>query len=162
AQRSAHQEAIGHLTKGVEVLQTLPDTPERTQQDLLLHVALGVSLMAVKGRAAPEVEWVYTRAWALCQQVGAPPQLFPVLRGLYLFYLNCGHRQTAQDLAEQLLRQAERQPEVAPRMLGHYLLPLALFPQGILEDAVCHLEQAIAAYDRQQHGHLVHAYGIDL
>jgi adenylate cyclase len=47
-------------------------------------------------------------------------------------------------------------------MLGHYLLPLALFPQGILEDAVCHLEQAIAAYDRQQHGHLVHAYGIDL
>src|SRR5712691_8269310 len=62
AQRSAHQEAVGHLTKGVEVLQTLPDTPERTQQDLLLHVALGVSLMAVKGRAAPEVERVYTRA----------------------------------------------------------------------------------------------------
>ena len=114
AQRSAHQEAVGHLTTGVEVLQTLPDTPERRQQDLQLHVALGVSLMAVKGRAAPEVERVYTRARALCQQVGDTPQLFPVLRGLFLFYLNCGQRQTAQELAEQLLRQAERQPEVGP------------------------------------------------
>jgi predicted ATPase len=162
AQRSAHQEAIGHLTKGVEVLQTLPDTPARTQQDLLFHVALGVSLMAVKGRVAPEVERVYTRARALCQQVGDTPQLFPVLRGLFLLYLNCGQRQTAQDLAEQLLRQAERQPEVAPRMLGHYLLGLVLFGRGALRDAARHFAQAIAAYDLQEHRQLAHVYGIDL
>src|SRR5262249_58996828 len=133
--QSAHQEAIGHLTKGVEVLQTLLDTPERMQQDLLLHVALGMSLMAVKGRAAPEVEQVYTRARALCQQIGDTPQLFSVLRGLCLFYLNCEQRQTAQDLAEQLLRQAERQPGVAPRMLGHYLLGLILFQRAVLTHA---------------------------
>jgi predicted ATPase len=162
AQRSAHQEAVGHLTKGVEVLQTLPDTPERTQQDLLLHVALGVSLMAVKGRAAPEVERVYTRARALCQQVGDTPQLFPVLRGLFLFYLNRGQQQTAQELAEQLLRQAERQPEVAPRMLGHYLLGQALFSRGALGEAMRHFAQAIAAYNPQEHRPLAHVYGIDL
>jgi predicted ATPase len=144
------------------VLQSLPDTPERTQQDLLLHVALGVSLMAVKGRAAPEVERVYTRARALCQQVGDTPQLFPVLRGLFLFYLNCGQRQTAQDLAEQLLRQAERQPEIAPRMLGHYLLGQVLFIRGALGDAAQHFEQAIAAYNLQEHRQLAHVYGIDL
>ena len=33
-QRSANVEAIGHLTKGLELLKTLPDTPERTQQEL--------------------------------------------------------------------------------------------------------------------------------
>src|SRR5207245_776416 len=109
--RSAHQEAIGHLTKGVEVLQTLPDTPERTQQELLLHVTLGVSLVTVHGYAVPEVERVYTRARALCQQVGDTPQLFQVLRGLVMLYLVGGQMQTAQDLAEWLLRQAERQPE---------------------------------------------------
>jgi class 3 adenylate cyclase/tetratricopeptide (TPR) repeat protein len=162
AQRSAHQEVIGHLTKGVEALQTLPDTPERTQQDLLLHVALGVSFMAVKGRAAPEVERVYSRARALCQQVGDTLQLFPVLRGLVLFYLNCGQRQTAQDLAEQLLRQAERQPEAAPRMLGHYLLGQVLFIGGALGEAARHFEQAIATYNLQEHRQLAHVYGIDL
>src|SRR4029434_3309012 len=33
-QRSAHQEAIAHWTKGLELLQTLPDTPERRLQEL--------------------------------------------------------------------------------------------------------------------------------
>src|SRR5262249_39550440 len=55
-QRSAHAEAISHLTKGLEVLQALPDTPERTQQELLLQTTLGPALMAVKGYAALEVE----------------------------------------------------------------------------------------------------------
>ena len=33
-ERSANLEAIAHLTKGLELLKTLPDTPERAQQEL--------------------------------------------------------------------------------------------------------------------------------
>ena len=54
--RSAYQEAISLLTKGLELLKTLPDTPERTQQELTLQLALGDALIAVKGYTAPEVE----------------------------------------------------------------------------------------------------------
>ena len=32
-----------HLTKGLELLKTLPDTPERTQQELTLQLALGTA-----------------------------------------------------------------------------------------------------------------------
>ena len=39
-ERSANLEAIGHLTARLEVLKMLPDTPERTQQELTLHTAL--------------------------------------------------------------------------------------------------------------------------
>src|SRR5262249_24034633 len=42
-ERSAHVEAISHLTKGLELLKMLPETPERTQQALPLHIALGAS-----------------------------------------------------------------------------------------------------------------------
>ena len=52
--RSAHREAISHLTKALELLKTLPDTPERTQQELTLQIALGLALMATKGFAAPK------------------------------------------------------------------------------------------------------------
>src|SRR5262249_49525027 len=62
AQRSAYVEAISHLTKGLELLQPLLDTPERTQQELRLQLALAVPLMATRGFTAPEVESVYTRA----------------------------------------------------------------------------------------------------
>ena len=70
---------LAHLTKGLELLKTLPDTPERAQQELTLQLALGAALVAVKGYAAPEVEKTYTRARELCQQLGETPQLFPVL-----------------------------------------------------------------------------------
>jgi class 3 adenylate cyclase len=37
-ERSANQEAIRHLTRGLEVLSVLPETPEHLQQELLLLV----------------------------------------------------------------------------------------------------------------------------
>ena len=55
-ERSANVEAVAHLTKGLELLVTLPDTPERAQQELGLQTTLGPALMATKGYAAPEVD----------------------------------------------------------------------------------------------------------
>jgi class 3 adenylate cyclase len=68
--RSTHLEAISHLRTGLAVLQTLPETAERIQQELLLQIRLGQALMMTKGFAAPEAEHAYARressvsAWA--------------------------------------------------------------------------------------------------
>src|SRR5262245_45792684 len=78
-ERSANIEAISHLTRGLAVLKTLPDTTERARQELTLQLALNDALFAVKGYAAPEVGTAMTRARQLCQQLGETPQLFPVL-----------------------------------------------------------------------------------
>lgn len=64
---SANQEAITHLTKGVELLETLPDTPERAEKELELQIALGNALIAAKGYASAEVEQTYSRARELYQ-----------------------------------------------------------------------------------------------
>jgi class 3 adenylate cyclase len=108
-QRSADPEAVQHLTVGLELLVTLPETPVRAQQDLDLQIALGPALMATKGHAAPEVEQTYARAQTLCAQVGETPQLFPTLRGLCRFYRNRGVLPTARELGEQLYRLAQRE-----------------------------------------------------
>lgn len=94
--QSAYVEAIRHLTRGLEVLHTVPDTPERTQQDLQLHLTLGASLTVTRGWGAPKVAHAYGRARELCQQLGDPPQLFPVLWGLWSFDLLRAAYQTAQ------------------------------------------------------------------
>ena len=102
-ERSANLEAIGHLTKGLEVLATLPETRERTQQELALLTTLGPAMIVIKGYGAPEVEDTYLRARELCQQVDDPAQRFPVVRGLWNRYLMRAEHQQARELGEQLL-----------------------------------------------------------
>jgi predicted ATPase len=80
-------EALAHLTAGLSLLPLLPATPARTQQELVLQLALGPVLAATKGNAAAEVGQVYTRARTLCQEIGDTPHHFPVLVGLWRFAL---------------------------------------------------------------------------
>ncbi len=82
---SANVEAIGHLTKGLEVLRALPDTPERARLELPMLIALGGPLIATKGYAALELADAYTRAQRLCERLGESVQLFTVLRGCAIF-----------------------------------------------------------------------------
>src|SRR5262249_1546344 len=44
-QRSAHAEAVAHLTQGLAVLETLPPTPARARQELAFQTALGQALI---------------------------------------------------------------------------------------------------------------------
>jgi predicted ATPase len=130
AQRSAHTEAIAHCTKGLEVLKTLPNTPERLQQELTFHITLGAALIATQGRAAPEVEYVYARAQELCQQVEASSQLFEALASLWSFYIARSELQTARALGEQLLNLARSLNN--PRFVesAYYALGATLFCLG--------------------------------
>src|SRR5262249_48757643 len=108
SERSAHMEAIAHLRQGLELLKTWSETPERSQQELRFLIALGVSLRATKGYAAPEMKETYTRARQLCQHLEDAHQIFPVLRGLHGYYHNRAELQTAHILGEQLLAVAQQ------------------------------------------------------
>ena len=160
-ERSAHLEAISHLTKGLELLQVLPDTPERTQQEVVLQITLGPVLMATKGFAAPEVEHTYTRAHELCQQVGETPQLVPVLLGLWRLYYVRAQLKTARELGEQLLSLAQHRQDRTLLLEAHSALGQTLCILGELAPALTHLEQAITLYDPQQHHSLAFRYGYD-
>jgi hypothetical protein len=75
-------EAINHLNKGLEVLKTLPETSERTRDELSLLIPLGPALIAMKGYTSAEVVHVYNRAYELCRDGGEEEQRFSVLTGL--------------------------------------------------------------------------------
>ena len=118
--RSAHQEAVNHLTKGLEITEKLPETPERIRRELHLQTALGPALIAIKGYGAENVEKAYGRARHLCRLIGDAPELGSVLIGLEAFYLLRAELQTAKDLAEQVLALAQRtlEPRGQPTALG--------------------------------------------
>jgi predicted ATPase len=81
-ERSAHVEAISHLRQGLALLQTLPETRERVQREVDMHINLGASLIAIKGWAAPDVGETYTYARQLCAHLEDPYQLRSIYRSL--------------------------------------------------------------------------------
>jgi predicted ATPase len=129
-ERSAHVEAMSHRTKGLEVLKTMPDNLERTQQELLMLTTLGPALIATRSYAAPEVAQAYTRARELCQQMGETPQLFSVLWGLAWFYLVRAEPKTARELGEQFFSLAQRLQDPALILEAHRALGQTLFYLG--------------------------------
>ena len=148
---SAHIEAIAHLTKGLEILKTLSDTPERARQELDLQLTLGPALTATKGNGAPDVERAYARARELCQQLGETPQLFPALLGLRAIYFMRAEFHRARELGEQLLGLAQSIQDPTLLLEAHRAHGTTLFFLGELIPAQSHLEQSIALYDPLQH-----------
>jgi predicted ATPase len=161
SQRSANVEATSHLITALELLKTLPDTPERTRQELTLQVTLGVPLRATKSFAAPEVGQVYARARELCQYTGETSQLFPVLRGLWEFYELQAEYQMARELGEQLLTLAQHVQDPPLLLAAHNVLGDTLFWLGEFAVSREHLEQGITLYDPKQHRLHAFLYGYD-
>jgi predicted ATPase len=103
---------------------------------------------------APEVERIYTRAYALCQQVSEAPQLAATLQGPRHFYQTSGQYQTAHTLARRLLALAQSHQDRALLMEAHMAMGLTLLPLGAFTAARDHLEQALAYRDPALRQHL--------
>jgi DNA-binding winged helix-turn-helix (wHTH) protein/tetratricopeptide (TPR) repeat protein len=150
SEHSAHMEAVVHLTRGLEVLQTLPETMERARCELGLYLTLGPSLSVTRGHGVPEVGHAWTRARELCEQVGDILQMSGVLQGLFAFHLVQGKLQTALELAEELLGLARREPDGFLYFEAHFEMGVALFFRGALVLAQGHFERAMAISNPQQ------------
>jgi predicted ATPase len=149
-QLSAYQEGRAHLTRGLELLMTLPESPERARQELALQLALGIAWMTT-AVPAPEMEKAVTRARELCRQTGKTSQLCQVLGGLSILHYVRAEHQRARELGEEALSLAQRAKDPLHVTLGHWYLGFILFCLGEYTTARAHLEQMISFYEPQQH-----------
>jgi class 3 adenylate cyclase/predicted ATPase len=150
-ERSAYGEAIRQLSTAVALLEPLPNTPERSRQELVVQMTLGPALMATKGGGAPEVERLYARARELCERVGEPSEMFRVLWGVWYGYNLRGEYQRARELGEELLSLAQRVQDPDLLLEAHHALWAILFYGGELAAARSHLEQGLRLYEPQRH-----------
>jgi hypothetical protein len=95
-QRSANEEAIGHLTAGLTQLEQLPETPDRAKQELTIQRLLGQANMAARGYASPGVIQAFSRARELCAAIGGDGSIGPVLFGIWIFGLTAGYHNIAR------------------------------------------------------------------
>jgi predicted ATPase len=149
--RFAYQEAVGLARRGIELLGRLPETADRTAQELCLHLTLGVPLIATEGYASPAVGSVYLKARELYEQTGDTPDVSEVLWGLWTFYTLRAELNTSREIAQEFLRLAERLPYPGLELRGHWALQITFTHSGEFNLALDHYEKALALYDPKQH-----------
>jgi predicted ATPase len=88
--RDAFQEALGHFAKGVELLKNLPDTPERSQQELLLHMAVA------------DTEAYFLKAIDIARQQQAKSLELRAVVGLSRLWQQQGKKAEAQHLLAEI------------------------------------------------------------
>jgi adenylate cyclase len=145
---SAHQEAIVHLTQGLALLMTMPDTPDRAEKELALLMTLNMAWLGVPG---PEWENACNRAIELCRQTGDIPQLSRIMGDLSIIYYVRSELHRARELAEEGLNLAQDTGDPLFVALSHWYLGFIHFATGEYSTAREHLEQVVTFYDPKKH-----------
>jgi predicted ATPase/class 3 adenylate cyclase len=154
--RSAAAEAVDRLSRGLEILQSLPEGCDRDRRELDLQVALGSASLAAKGWGSRDMGRAYTRAYELCQVVDDAWQRVLTLYGLFIFRENRGQLNAALVVAEELLRLAQAQEDVAFKLLGHRLIGNVQVFLANFDAALPHLREAVVNYDPLKHSFPTH------
>ena len=161
SRRHAYQETIRHFRRALAVLPHLSDTPDRSQDELALHMALSAPLAAVNGWGNAEVEATYRQAQLLCEQQSDRRRSLPVLFGLWLVYHTRAELAAAHDIATQLLQLTQETQLTNFLMEAQHAMGNTLLRLGDLETARTHLEQSSQNYDPPGHQSLAFDNALD-
>jgi len=162
AESVANLEAIAHLRQGLDLIARTPqDDPDWDRRELALQVALGSPLIAAKGYLSLETNRCYERARDLCHRLDDPPQLFPILFGLWVIHLIRAELVEARATAEDFVRRAEAAQNRVAILSAHRALGSVLLVLGEFSGAQDHLERALKVYDPDRDRSLGHVYTMD-
>jgi hypothetical protein len=150
--RSALTEAIGHLCRGLELLDGLPAAPAYRFERLSLLAALGETLALASGGAAAGVGQALDLARRLCLEVDETPELFPIARGLCDHHLTLADHAGARELAAQCGRLAASTPEPGRLIDAHFCQGASALFVGELAQAHEHLTRSAVLHDVQRGG----------
>jgi transcriptional regulator with AAA-type ATPase domain/tetratricopeptide (TPR) repeat protein len=159
--RSAHGDAIVHLTEALRLLAAQPDAEQRAAQEVAMQLALATSLTAARGYAAPDVGHTLARIRELADGLGDAAQELAVRWSLWRFEISRADFRAAERLAGQMLDLADHQDAVA-HVAVHVAAGVDKFYLGEFSRALEHLRQAVASYDAEQAPAQIARYGQDL
>jgi predicted ATPase len=152
AARSAHNEAVSHLTQGLKLIPNIDDPMMRSKSELLLQTSLANSVRATKGWSTESVKHAYTRALQLCKESGLDEHVVPAVFGLWTWNFVRASLHEAQALAEHLFNYAENGNDAVYKVLAHQALGFTSFAQGKLVSAHAELERSISLCEDSKAG----------
>jgi DNA-binding response OmpR family regulator/class 3 adenylate cyclase/predicted ATPase len=161
-ERSANAEAIGHLTRALQLVQSLAEGPVPARMALELEVMLGQAAIAYHGYAAPQTKEILSRSRMLIDESTELTQKFAILYGVWACSYVGGAFLEQKAAAVELLAEAERHRDTPALCTAHRTFGTTCVITGEFTTGLRHLEQARALYDAEQHARFRYRYGQDI
>jgi class 3 adenylate cyclase/predicted ATPase len=140
---SANVESIESFRKALQLLNALPETPDRNKQEIEIQLALGIPLIAVQGYASAETREAFARARTLCLKLGDVPEYLQTLFGLWGHAWMSGKNDEALQMADEFVSRARAMSEIVPVMVAHRVMGSTLLTVGDFQSSADHFEKAI-------------------
>lgn len=157
----AYPEAASMAERGLKTLGALPESIDRDKLELPLSMTLGISLMATKGYAAPEVVRTHIRSRELSHKLGDTRRLFPVLWALCSAYMIAGRLPQSIEVAHEMVDSAEAGDDPAMLVEALNSLGSTLSYMGRLEESRRHFERILGIYDPARQSFSMTIYLLD-
>jgi class 3 adenylate cyclase/predicted ATPase len=158
---SANVEAIANFRKALQLLNALPETPERTKKEIDIQLALGIPLIAVQGYASAETREAFSRARTLCLRLGNIPEYFPALYGLWGYHWMCAKHDEALPMAEEFLSRSRALSDPVLLMVAHRVMGSTLLTIGDFQSSANHFEETIKLSISKRKQPLYHLYMVE-
>jgi class 3 adenylate cyclase/predicted ATPase len=142
--RSANIEAIGHLTKGLALVDIFPESPERDLQRLQFLTTLGPVYIAARGYAAPEVGPTLQRAKELCNDSSL---LLGIMLGIWEWRIVRADLRLCVDLAAEGMELAQRTNDPGMLMEALFMPGVTMFYRAEFPGARGYFDHALARYE---------------
>lgn len=149
-QRSAFQEVIGHLRRGIAIADALPQSRRKDLAEMRLYNALGQALQSSRGPVA-EVESSYRKARELSDAAGETREWVRASYGLWFCRNWRMEHVAARHSAEELLSRVAHGDDSALVLQAHHAAWTTAWQLGTLHDAVEHAETGRSIYRSEQH-----------
>ena len=157
AAQSAYLEAIAHLERGLGLLHSLPEGPDRDGCEIDLRLALAGCLLTARGAAAAKLP--YMQAFDLAESSGSPQQRFDALYGVWQSTNMAGGSAAASPLSARLLSLTEQEGDDGLRLQAHHSAWATWTFAGDPAKTREHTDAGRLLYDPEKHAHHRFVYG---
>jgi tetratricopeptide (TPR) repeat protein len=157
----AYLEAIRHAEQGLELLEQVAPSRERTELSLRLTESLGSARFSTSGYSVPDVRNAFERALALCGELGGEIPI-RVLWGLWMFQSTTGQDNGASEVIGHLRRRAKALGDPVSLLAAHTAIGALAYYHGDFERALAESRSALDYYSTVEFQAFVRDYGYDI
>ncbi|HEY9065079.1 MAG TPA: AAA family ATPase [Burkholderiaceae bacterium] len=155
--QSAYAEAVGYLTRAIELIQGLGDDADRQSQELELQLLLGHACFAAVGHGSATTKTAFERANELLDAGRADPSLeLRVQHGLFSWHCTRGHATECRRAANRVMGAARAVGTDTALILAHRLAGMSHLYVGEWMAARDHFGRSLALSEQQADGPVQH------